>query len=87
MDYYEDLEVGGVRDLGKIIDLGAYWRDVRMEFSSGDLIYRGVTYFHNIATSDSNWEIWKYNYSSGDMVRIEGPLPGSWDNRATLSWG
>jgi hypothetical protein len=86
-DYYKYLEVGGVRSLKNIISLGAYWRDVRMEFSPDGLIYRGANYFHNAETSDTNWEIWKYSHSGGNMVRIEGPLPGSWDNRATLDWG
>ena len=85
--YYEDMKVGTIRDLGKIIDLKSYWRDKRFAFSDGDLIYMGLNYFHGSATTDTNWEIWKFTWSSGSPVRIEGPLPGSWDGRAALNWG
>jgi hypothetical protein len=86
-DYYEELNVGGIRSLKDIINLGAYWRDVRMEYSSNNIIYRGGNHFHNESTATENWEVWKYTWSGDDLLRIEGPLPGAWDDRATLSWG
>lgn len=61
--------------------------DTRMEYSSGDLIYRGLHATHKAATSDTSWLIFKYTWSGEDLVRIEGPLSGSWDNRASLAWG
>ena len=87
-DYYEDLKIGNIRDLGKIIDLNAYWRDVRLAYdASGNVVYRGVTYFHGQDAAVAKWEIWKYTHGDDGVTRIEGPLPGAWDDRATLSWG
>jgi len=85
--YYEDMKVGTIRDLKAIIGLDAYWRDVRIEYSGGNILYKGANYFHNPATSDTNWEIWKYTWGADGPTRIEGPLPGSWDGRTALSWG
>ena len=84
--YYEDLSVGQIHDRGQIINLGGYWRDVRIKLDSGNPTYKGVHHLHNAATSDSNWEIWKFTMTATD-IRIEGPLPGAWDDRAELSWG
>lgn len=83
----EIVIVGGISDRGTIVNLGAYWQDVRMEYSSGDLIYRGVHYLHNIETSDEEWEIWKYTWGADGLSRIEGPISAAWDDRATLEWG
>ena len=86
--YYVDMKVGTIRDLKSIIGLDAYWRDVRLEYSDGNLIYRAANYFHDALTTDTNWEIWKYTWDiSENLTRIEGPLPGSWDDRAALNWG
>lgn len=79
--------VGGIRDRSQIINLGGFWRDVRMEYSSGDLIYKGSHWLHDAATSDENWEVWKYTWDGSDLTRIEGPLTGAWDDRAALAWG
>jgi hypothetical protein len=80
------VEVGGIRDRGTIVDLGAYWHDKRTEFIGGYLIYRGTHYNHDTATSNDEWEIWKYAYTDGYLVRIEGPLRGAWDLRSSLGW-
>ena len=86
-DYYTNLAVGGLKTLKDVIGLKAFWRDIRMEYSGRDLIYRGVHYLHNPDTSESSWEIWKYTWDGRNLVRLEGPLPGVWDDRATLTWG
>jgi hypothetical protein len=78
--------VGGVESLDKIIQLSSFWRDVRMEYSSNKMQYKGCHYIHKSLTSDSEWEIWKYTWDGDDLVRMEGPLRGSWDNRASLDW-
>lgn len=80
------LNIGGIRDRGTIVNLGLYWRDVRMEYSGGNITYKGAHYKHNPLTSDGEWLIVKYTWSGTDLVRIE-TLVGSWDNRATLDWG
>jgi hypothetical protein len=85
-DYYQNLEVGGLKSLKDIINLGAYWRDVREEYSGENLIYRGCHYLHNAIDSDDQWEIWKYTYENGIRIREEGPLPGSWQGRGSLEW-
>ena len=60
--------------------------DTRMTYSSGDLQYKGIHATHKAATSDTSWLIWKYTWTASDLTRIEGPLEGSWDNRASLDW-
>ena len=87
MSDYQDLKIGSIRDLKAIINLKAYWRDKRLEYVTNNLIYMGVNYFHDADTSNTDWEIWKYTWDGTDLTRIEGPLPGAWDDRATLSWG
>jgi hypothetical protein len=69
------------------IALGTFWQDVRFDYTSGNLDYKGAHYSHDAGTDSPDWEVWKYTWSSGDCVRIEGPLQGAWDNRATLGWG
>lgn len=64
-----------------------YWKDKRYEYSGDDLLYRGHHKTHKAATSDDQWHVWKFTYSSGDITRIEGPIVGVWNDRATLSWG
>ena len=87
-DYYENLKVSKVSGLKEVIGLGAFWRDIQFEYDvSGNLVYHGVHYLHNVGDSDSSWEIWKYTYGDDGITRIEGPLPGAWDDRATLDWG
>lgn len=66
--------------------LGARWNDQRFDYTSGDLDYRGANETHNAVITSESWYIWKYTYSGGDLVRIEGPLTGSWDGRASLGW-
>lgn len=60
----------------------SYWRDVRMEYSGGEIQYRGRHTSMNAATSDSNWFIEKYTWSGGDCTRIQMQVT-SWDNRAS----
>ena len=81
--------MGYLRDRLTIAVLDGIWHDVRIEYdSSGYLLYRGVHDMHNIAITNEDWEIWKYtNDTSGRVTRIEGPLRGSWDGRASLLWG
>lgn len=82
----EQIVVGGIRDRETIVSLGGYWHDVRMDYIADQLIYRGAHYLHNRPTSDGEWEIWKYTWDGTGVSRIEGPLKGAWDNRATLDW-
>jgi len=63
-----------------------YWKDQRLEYSGGDLIYKGFNTTHKAATDAATWYIWKFTWSGSDCVRIEGPLVGSWDGKAGLAW-
>ena len=64
-----------------------YWKDQRLEYSAGDLIYKGFNTTHKALVSATTWYIWKLTWSGADCVRIEGPLVGAWDNNSGLSWG
>ena len=78
---------GGILSRDAQIGLNTYWRDKRYDFTGDDLIYMGFHGVHNAGTDDSNWTIWKFTYSTGDIVRIEGPLTGVYDDRVSLDWG
>jgi hypothetical protein len=58
----------------------------KLDHTSGDLDYIGM-HLHKAATTDVNWKIWKFTWSAGKLTNIEGPLTGTWDGRASLSWG
>lgn len=76
-------------DVSTIEDLlaGVYWKDERYDYTSGNLDYKGLNTVHDAATSATTWNIYKYTWSGTNLDRIEGPLIGSWDGRAALSWG
>jgi len=76
-------------DVMKVViiqDKDDYWKDKRLEYSSGNLVYRGYNTTNKASTSAQDWHIWKYTWSSGDLTRIQGPLVGTWDGRASLDW-
>jgi len=83
----EIMSVGGVRDRLHICTLGCWWKDQRFEYSNGLLIYKAVHRLHDASITEIEWAIWKFTYSGTDVVRIEGPLSGTWDGRASLGWG
>ena len=83
-----EYKLGYIHDRQTIAILGGIWHDIRMEYDASDnLVYRGVHENHNAATTDEDWEVWKYTWSGVTCTRIEGPLRGAWDDRASLSWG
>ena len=59
---------------------------VKLEYSTGNIIYRGINKTHKAATNLTTWVIYKYSYTGDDLTKIEGPLVGSWDGRAALDW-
>ena len=88
MTGYPDYQVGYIRDRLTIAVLGGIWHDVRMDYDvEGNVVYMAKHETHNIATTNEDWEVWKYTYDTGKCTRIEGPLRGAWDDRATLAWG
>ena len=66
--------------------LGARWLDQRFDYTSGDLDYKGAHSMHMAPMGDGGWYIWRYTWLAGDLVRIQGPLRGSWTDRALLKW-
>ena len=81
-----ELNVGGVKSRDHIINLGAYWKDVRYDCVNGCVIYKGCHYLSDADESDKNWTIWNYSYEDGNLVREQGPLTGSWNARSSLDW-
>lgn len=62
-------------------------RDKRLDWTSGDLDYLGISWVSGASTSaGSLWWIKKFTWVGGNPTRIQGPLQGNWDNRATLGW-
>jgi hypothetical protein len=62
-------------------------KDQRQDYTSGEMDYRGTNAIHKAATTATTWQITKYTWVSSNCTRVEGPLEGSWDGRAALSWG
>ena len=79
-------KMGGILDRLQIITAGGYFLDQLFDYTSGNLDYKGINESHKAATSATNWLIWKYTWSDSNNTRIEGPLEGAWDNRASLDW-
>ena len=80
------VEMGGIRDRLTISVLNGYWHDQRYAYSGDDMIYKGCHHTHKADEGDTDWVIWKYTYTAGNVTRIEGPLEGSWTGRAALDW-
>ena len=55
------------------------------KIDGGGVVYVGAHTYHDASNADVSWEITKYTYEDGDLIRIE-VLTGSWDNRARLNW-
>ena len=62
------------------------YKDERYDYTSGKLDYEGKHTTHKAVTSDEYWQIWKYTWDGDNNVRKEGPLEGSWTDRASLDW-
>ena len=59
------------------------WYDQRFDMTSGNIDYIGRSLTHK----SSDMLIWKYSFDASDNItRIEGPLMGTWANRASLDW-
>jgi len=61
-----------------------YWKDKRLDWTSGDLDYMGVNVTAGAATNAATWYVFKYTWASGNCTRIQGPVVGSWDGRPAL---
>jgi hypothetical protein len=70
-------------------DSGSLYKDRRYYYNATGLLeYKCLNRYSVIAsTASTDWEVWKYTYDGdGLMTRCQGPLIGSVDNRASLSW-
>jgi len=82
------FQIAGDKNIKVIyVDSSTYWKDQRYDYTSGNLDYKGSNVTHDAATDAETWYIWKYTWNGDNVERIEGPLIGAWDNRATLDWG
>ena len=62
-------------------------RDKRYDWTSGSLDYAAVSHTNKASVSAGElWWIKKYTWTSSKLTRVQGPLQGNWDNRATLAW-
>ena len=53
---------------------------------SNNLIYLACNKKQSAGTDDTDWYIWKYTWSGTNLTVSEGPLLGSVDDQASLSW-
>ena len=54
---------------------------------SGNIIYMGEYPEAGVSYTNNGWYIKKFSYdANGFLIRIEGPLRGSWSNREALDW-
>jgi hypothetical protein len=80
-------DAGGILQRDALIGLNSYWRQKRFAYDVSDnLEYLGFHWKENVETSEETWAVWKMTYTGDNITLIEGPLTGSWDNRATLDW-
>ena len=61
-------------------------KSIKFDYSDNDLIYKGGNALFDAVTSDSNWQIYKYTWNAGNLIALQGPIIGSWDNRENLGW-
>ena len=73
-------------DVEKLL-AGHYWKDQRFSYTSGDLIYKGLSTTHKAATDAGDlWWAWKYTWTSGELTRVEGPINCNWDDVDSEAW-
>ncbi len=52
-----------------------------------NIIYKGFHAQVEAGTAAPGYKIWKFTYNgNNDIVWIQGPRVGKWDDRATLDW-
>jgi hypothetical protein len=82
-----DYQLSYITDRMTIAVLKGIWHDVLLYYDgSNNLIYKCCNELHKADTAEETWEIWKYTWVGPNCTRIEGPLKGSVDDRATLAW-
>jgi hypothetical protein len=75
--YYDD---GGYDTEGRLDKLFEYDGD-------GNIIYLGTHADVLASEDDLFWYVSKFGYDgNGNIIRIQGPLTGSWTGRAALGW-
>jgi hypothetical protein len=64
-----------------------HWRSKRFSYDSDNMQYKGFHEAIRADTSSTDWRVWKYTWdATPNPILIEGPLIGSWDDRASLDW-
>lgn len=81
------IPYAGVSDRNTVATLRGYLKRKKFAYdASSNLVYYGANHRPEAATADSDWEIHKFGYDASDNINDFQILPGSWDNRAALSW-
>lgn len=61
------------------------WAETQYEYDvSNQPIYEGRHKTEGASDSDNGWYIWRYTWSSGNMIRKQGAKIGSWNNRTEM---
>ena len=81
-----DESTGGVLQRDALIGLKSYWKRKLIEYTTGLPDYLGCHYSPNASEDDVGWAIWQFTWTGTDCTDIQGPITGSWTNRATLDW-
>lgn len=78
----DDLTVS-MGDVEKLLS-NSYWKLKKYDYTSGDLDYAGFHPEIDAEDGDGGWFIWKYTWSDGNCVQIEGPVEDSWTSRGSI---
>ncbi len=94
----ELIPLGGIRgDNVESIDIDSLYsslrvtqrpwhRRVKITWSGDTISYIGQHVEANAATSAPGWEVFKLTWSGDDVTDIQGPLVGTYDDKASLGW-
>ena len=80
-------DAAGILQRNALIGLGLYWKIQKYDYSGGaNIIYIGRNAERESSDSDVTWAVWKLSYSGDNITSSEGPITGSWTDRADLDW-
>ena len=61
------------------------WRSQEYEYDDdGNMTYRGASTVWNADVSKIEWYIWKFSYTDSNMISVQGPIYGAWNNKEGL---
>lgn len=64
---------------------GIQYKEQRLDYDTdGNLTYKGLHLNYGASQSDTNWFVWKFTWTSGNLVRIQGPVITPWSERGNM---